>query len=623
MSFELRYYQNDAKRAIEAIRAAGGKSAAACLPTGTGKSALAAAVLRDWPCERALFVAHTKELIRQNADEVAGFIGERPCIEMAEQEALPAMWGSKVVVASVSTLYQQKRLAREVYANPSTFGLVVWDECHHAVKSNKKYQAIKEHFADAFHLGLTATLDRTDKQALKFFDQLAYDYKLSTAIDEGFLVPIRQKYGICQSLDYSRVRVSCGDFNEADQESLMLEEKPLLEVAEAIMEKCPHGRTLVFCSGIHHAERLTEILQTKYSERATCVHGGNKDYACPSEWRDRRIKEFDGGVQRILLGCDVFYEGFNVPGIANVVIAKKTKSRLRYAQAVGRGTRVLRSVKLPSDRDAVDDRRRLIAASDKPFMTVVDLVGCSTQLELELPCVADLLLDGTDAAARARAKKKAIAAGGSIDAVADVREAEAQIEREKVDRERREAIRKATEVKARFDWVDTGGIGLGAKRNTAPVAASSAVGKFGQPATANQLAALRRNGVDGTGMTKGEAGRELDRLFRDRANAAPTESQTKMLASRRVQAVSREHASALIDLMIGRNWAARQLPTAREDWGLERMPDGKYRALVVEPSALRPVGEPQKSESECRNFIGRMIAAEQKLASRNEAAAVA
>lgn len=615
MSFALRYYQDDAKRAAEAVLATY-QSAAVVLPTGTGKSALAAAIARDWPTGRVLFLAHTVELIDQNAAEVAGFIGQQPCIEQADREALLPMWGgSRVVCASVSTLYQQARLTREVYADPSAFGLVIVDECHHAVKKNKKYRNIIDHFGHAKLLGLTATADRTDKAGLSYFKHLAYELRLSTAINEGYLVPIRQRYGVCKSIDFSRVRVVAGEFVEADLERVMVEEKALHEVAGAIMEMCLSGPTLVFAAGIHHAERLTEILRERHHVPAACVHGGNADYKCPKEWRKRRIEEFANGVHRILVGCDVFYEGFNVPSIANVVIAKKTKSRLRYTQAVGRGTRCLRSLRLPTEQHAIDERRAMIAASDKPYMTVIDLVGASTQLELELPCVADLLLDNPNADARARMKKNAIDKGeGGRDAQADLDEATEQLAREAEEKKRRAAVVANTH----FEWANTGGIGTGERRTSAPVASNDLGG--GRMATQPMIDLLRRNGVDATGMTKSEASREIAKIKDRRGELPITDAQGNTLHKAKVSAHNREHASALIGLLIARKWRGRQLPTARDDWGIDPLPDGKFRAQIVDGNVLQYVGDPYRTVDDCRKFIRRMIDCEQKLSREPEAA---
>lgn len=599
----LRDYQSDSIVAVQA-ELAKVRGTFLVLPTGAGKTVVFATIGRDWPTGRVLILAHTEELINQAAQKVKWVTGEPPCIEQAERRALVHAWGgSKIVVASVASLYRDSRLTGEVFGDPSQFGLVVFDEAHRAVKKNTMYARIFNHFSqnpNCRFLGVSATPDRTDKAGLTFFDSIAYELKLRTAIEAGWLVPIRQQYGVCKSIDFRKVRIRCGDFVEADLERVMAEEGPLHEVAGAIIERCAGKKTLVFAAGIHHAERLTEILRERHEMKAVCVHGGNADYHCPTEWRRRRIGEFNRGVHEILVGCDVFYEGFDSPGIENIVIAKKTKSRLRYAQAVGRGTRVLSSVALdPNDPAA---RVAAIAASAKPHMTVIDLVGCSTELELELPCVADLLLENPSADARRRAKKNAIESGGSRDADADLAAAAFQIETEELERRKRATVIAET----RHEWMDVNTFNY-----RGPVASSDGQFSNGREPTDGQINFLRRNGIDPTGMTRGQAGREISLLKNARNLSRPTEKQRAILDAAGVTATTREHASAIIDVMFATRRGIRQLPTDRSGWTIHEL-NGEYTARVVCGLVQHPVGEPHKSEQGCRDYIRRLIQAEQQ-----------
>lgn len=603
---QLRDYQTEA---ISAVRRelAEKPSTLLVLPTGCGKTVVFSTLAAEWPSPRVLIVAHTEELVNQAASKVKAITGQPACVEQADRRALPLLWGgSKIVVASTATIYRESRLTSGVFANPLEFGLVVFDEAHRYVRKNLMARRIHDHFAqnpDCRFLGVTATPDRTDKGGLTYFKSIINNLPLSRAIHDGWLVPIRQQYARCTQLDFSKVRISAGEYNEADLERVMIEEKALHETAGAILDRCqPDQPTLVFAAGIHHAERLTEILAERHGRKATCVHGGNADYPCPTEWRRQRLAEFARGEHQILIGCDVFYEGFDAPQIANVVIAKKTRSRLRYAQAVGRGTRILPDVRLDPDNSTA--RRDAIAASAKPFVTIIDLVGASTELELELPCVMDLLVDKPGAAARARAKRKAIEEGGSAQPTEDLAAAEAQLEREAAERARRSKVT----AEARFEWTNTGGIGTGDGRYTGPVASTSQA-RFGVPATPGQVEYLRRNGIDARGMTKGEAGRAINQLKSARHSAPPTEKQRTILSRAGLRAKTREHASALLDLRAQRSWRARQLPTERENWGMDHVGE-TYQAMCFDGDDWRRIGKPVGSIDDARSYIDRLIAAE-------------
>jgi superfamily II DNA or RNA helicase len=111
------------------------------LPTGCGKTfTFAILVQRSVEVgERALVIAHRTELLDQAADELREF-GLRPQIEQGPHRA---SLNALVVVASVQTL-RGARLARFPRDH---FGLVIVDECHHAITQG--YRTILDHFTGA------------------------------------------------------------------------------------------------------------------------------------------------------------------------------------------------------------------------------------------------------------------------------------------------------------------------------------------------------------------------------------------------------------------------------------------------------------------------------------------
>ena len=118
-----------------------------------------------------------------------------------------------VVVTSVQTMSRPRRMERW---HPEDFALVIVDEGHHA--SAATYGAIIQYYrqnAACKIAGFTATPDRADEEALgKVFQSVAYDYKIITAIDDGWLVPIEQQFIRVEGLDLSTVRTTGGDLNQ-------------------------------------------------------------------------------------------------------------------------------------------------------------------------------------------------------------------------------------------------------------------------------------------------------------------------------------------------------------------------------------------------------------------------
>ncbi|MCA8958671.1 MAG: DEAD/DEAH box helicase family protein, partial [Planctomycetes bacterium] len=180
----LRPYQ---RRALEALRTAyraGHRRALVVMPTGTGKTVLFAEIARlaKGP---VLVLAHRQELVEQARQKIAQWCDDVVAVEMAEHRGLTAAaTRAKITVASIQTL--TRRLAQ---VPGDAFRLVVVDEAHHATADS--YRAVLDHF-DAWVLGVTATPDRGDRQALgDVFDAVAFDYDMQQAIRDGWLCPIR------------------------------------------------------------------------------------------------------------------------------------------------------------------------------------------------------------------------------------------------------------------------------------------------------------------------------------------------------------------------------------------------------------------------------------------------
>ena len=247
---KLRPYQQETVENVLAAIDDGKPSALVVLPTGTGKTVTFAEIIRrviEKTGKRVMVIAHREELIRQAADKIQVITGEQPDIEMAGERADIGMFHrANVVVASKDTL-QGKRLAR---FKPDDFALLVTDEAHHGVAQT--YLTIYNHFKGVFHLGVTATPDRTDEEALgQVFSTVAYDYELPDAIKDGYLCPIRQRSVEVHGLDYSRVRTTAGELNGRDLAEVLSNEQ-VMELGHNLKKGVPFA-TPVF-DGAHEEE---------------------------------------------------------------------------------------------------------------------------------------------------------------------------------------------------------------------------------------------------------------------------------------------------------------------------------------------------------------------------------
>ena len=214
---QLRPYQRDAvNECISTLRK--NSSTLIVMPTGTGKTIVFSELINK-ASGRVMVIAHREELIHQAARKVQAVCGFHPSIEMAELKDHGGMFASKCVVASVQTLNASKDgVHRRNKFNPHEFGLLVIDEAHHAVA--KSYLNTIKYFQRNPNIkvcGVSATPDRADKLALgRVFESVAYNYEVYDAIQDGWLVPVVTNQVIVDSLDFSHVRKTAGDFNQGD-----------------------------------------------------------------------------------------------------------------------------------------------------------------------------------------------------------------------------------------------------------------------------------------------------------------------------------------------------------------------------------------------------------------------
>lgn len=298
----LRPYQ---RRAIADARrefAAGARSVVVVAPTGAGKSVILAAMALEHIKRggRVLVVAHRRELVRQ----AAGHLEKHgiPSRVLVGGTALgPA--DARATIAAIQSLNSKGWRDR---LPPAT--LVIWDECHH-IKA-PSFLAVQQAYALAFHVGFTATPERTDHSPLgDVFQRMVVVASVAELVTDGWLVP-------CEVwAPTSSTKALAAD------------------AAEAYMERGEGKRAIVFCANVTHAKEAAESLQQQG------VPAEYVDGSMPSRDRDERLARFASGATRVITNCNLISEGFDVPACKCVVIARGCDSVAMYLQIIGRARR--------------------------------------------------------------------------------------------------------------------------------------------------------------------------------------------------------------------------------------------------------------------------------------------
>jgi superfamily II DNA or RNA helicase len=368
----LRYYQRDAlAAAIDKLAVA--RSTIVHMATGLGKTEVFAMLALQWQRDRGpvLVLCHRDELIRQAVDRFArhGFDAE---IEQADQRASKQ---ARVVVSSVQTLANTKRLAT---FESGRFSLIVCDEVHHYVGNT--YVRPLRYFAQAKAIGFTATTDRRDGQALgKQWDTVAYSRDILEAIGDGYLVRVRAR--TCPDCDVriAHIKKQRGDLPAGELDEAMI--RAVEPICKKILELEPDRRGIVFLPGVRSAALACERMNQLRPDSACFIYGGT-----PTDERRKLIYDCRAGRIRYLFNCQVATEGFDWPEADLIGWGRPTFSRALYAQGVGRGTRPLAGLvdELDGPENA-NERCRIIAASRKPNVMVLDFVDATSKHKLVTP----------------------------------------------------------------------------------------------------------------------------------------------------------------------------------------------------------------------------------------------
>lgn len=353
------------------------------MPTGTGKTVLFAALLKQWAQLTAwlegfkaagaqrgasmLVIAHREELLRQAQAKIQA--ANPGAVVSIEQADLVASRYSDVIVASIQTLAARKYSRLERLMARHTFRVVVVDEAHHSAAASYRTVLARLGFLpaadvsesseteaasfddveqmraaltgwdaqapkDRLLIGVTATPNRSDAIGLGcVFQTIAYSYGLKQAIDDGYLVPI-VPWVVETSESLDDVRVVRGDFKQNELADAVNTVRRNRLAVEAWKLHAGGAPTIAFTVDVQHAHDLAHTFGVD-GLRAFAISGDtDKD-----ERRDI-LRRFERGEVDVITNCMVLTEGTDLPIAGCILHAKPTKSATLYEQMTGRGLRI-------------------------------------------------------------------------------------------------------------------------------------------------------------------------------------------------------------------------------------------------------------------------------------------
>ena len=315
MDICLRPYQKQLIDDVGYEYSEGRRRVCAVAPCGAGKTIMTAWMARGTVLSgrRAIFMVHRQELIEQTSATFTAMGIRHGLIAAgaAKEYDLP------VQIASVQTLIH--RLS-QVQAPD----LLICDECHHIVANT--YRKIVDQFSSSYVLGVTATPERIGGQGLgEIFQSLVLGPSAADLIAAGNLTPY-DYYAPPTKFDPAAAHVRFGEYVKNDLLRQMDDADVIGDIVTNYKNLADGKRAICYCINRAHSEHVAA------SFRAAGIPALHIDGETHKAVRARAIEDFRTGRLQILCNAELLGEGFDVPAMEAVILARPTASLTLYIQ---------------------------------------------------------------------------------------------------------------------------------------------------------------------------------------------------------------------------------------------------------------------------------------------------
>ena len=323
MTVTLRDYQ---LRGIEEIRASirtGHRRIVLVVPVGGGKTTIASEIIRlaTDRGQRCIFIAHRRELIDQAVARLARF----GIVAGVIQAGRPRM-EAPVQVASIDTLINRENVPADI---------VIADECHHARAG--RWTTTLARYPNAILLGLTATPFRLDGKGLGFiFDKIVAPVTVRELIDRGVILEPRV-FGPDIAAELKGVHTVAGEFNQRELGERMNQRRIVGNIVEHWMEAAGPGsaggakRTIAFAVNVEHSQAII----ARFLEAGIAAE--HVDAKTPN--RKAIFERLARNETHVVSNVGIATEGWDLPDLGVVLLARPTQSLNLHIQMIGRGMR--------------------------------------------------------------------------------------------------------------------------------------------------------------------------------------------------------------------------------------------------------------------------------------------
>ena len=370
------YQQTAIKRIVEWFNAKH-RRGLLVLATGTGKTRVSISLCdilmrNDW-VKTVLFLADRTALVGQAHRAYEALL---PSVSMSvlSEEKAPDMQ-ARILFSTYQTMINYLDREDKTFS-VGRFDLIIIDEAHRSVFG--RYGAIFNYF-DSLLIGLTATprdeIDRNTYDLLQLDNGMPnYSYDLDEAVRDGYLCPYKtlqyhskimergakwdemskeDREEVERLMDYEKSLAGLGPDDEYHRDILPQEifkylfnidtvDKVLMELMEKglkVKSGEEIGKTIIFAMNHKHAELIVERFRTLYPEKDPDYCQLIDNYVNKAGELIRKFEQIDNYPQ-IAVSVDMLDTGVDVPSVLNLVFFKCVKSKIKFMQMIGRGTRL-------------------------------------------------------------------------------------------------------------------------------------------------------------------------------------------------------------------------------------------------------------------------------------------
>lgn len=366
-----RYYQMEAIRAVCDNVNKGFRKNLLVMATGTGKTRTAASLVdvlsRAGYITNVLFLADRTALVKQARDAFKEYLPHMSLCNLCQNKD---DYSARIVFSTYPTILSAIDEAKSKNGSrmfsPAHFDLIIIDEAHRSIFN--KYKVIFDYF-DALLVGLTATPKTdVDLNTYAFFEMEdnvpTYAYEYQSAINDDYLVDY-YNYEVKTSFISGGIRRNDLTPEEQERYDAAFEDGDIPDyISESKIDKnvfATHtikmvlddlmtrgiktdggdklGKTIIFAENKKHAQLIVEQFDKMYPH-----YKGHfaKRVVCDDDYAQTIIDEFKlpDKYPQIAVSVDMMDTGIDVPEVVNLVFFKKVRSKVKFWQMIGRGTRL-------------------------------------------------------------------------------------------------------------------------------------------------------------------------------------------------------------------------------------------------------------------------------------------